>query len=134
FPKTEPPHSDGLSLVPLLQNPRGAWERDLIFAERLGSVAAIGREYKYIAYRPAGGSDRREELYNLPADPGEQRHLGQVERDTVQAMRRRVDAFMGGSPGDIGLESAAGSLSEEQRRRLKSLGYLRGPEDEPAAK
>jgi len=134
FLKAEPPRADGLSLVPLLQDPRAPWERGLIFAERLGSVAAIGREYKYIAHPPAGGGDWREELYNLPADPGEQRDLSEVERDTVQAMRRRVDAFMGGSPGNIGLESAAGSLSEEQRRRLKSLGYLGGPEDEPAAK
>jgi len=57
-----------------------------------------------------------------------------VERDTVQAMRRRVDAFMGGSPGNIGLESAAGAHREEQRRRLKSLGYLGGHEAEAAVR
>lgn len=61
-----------------------------------------------------------EELYDLAADPGEQRNLAAASPERTGAMASRLKAFGAPLPGEAKDENA------ETRARLQSLGYLSG--------
>jgi arylsulfatase A-like enzyme len=63
------PH-DGVSLAPLLRDPRAAWSRPAVIEFQRGNAAVRSQRYRYIRYR--SGS---EELYDHQTDPYEWNNL-----------------------------------------------------------
>ena len=61
---------DGVSLGPLLRNPKKDWDRVSITEYQLGNVAVRSERYRYVRYHDGG-----EELYDLANDPKEWRNL-----------------------------------------------------------
>ncbi|MEO1981345.1 MAG: sulfatase [Fuerstiella sp.] len=61
---------DGVSLVPLLQDPKAVWNRPAVIEYKQGNVAVRGDRYRYIRYRDGG-----EELYDHKTDPHEWNNL-----------------------------------------------------------
>ena len=61
-----PQHIQGVSLVPLLENPNAEWDRAALSTQGYGNHAVTYGQYRYIRY-----SDGGEELYDLAADPNE---------------------------------------------------------------
>ncbi len=57
---------DGVSIVPLLRNPRAEWDRPAVIEFRRGNAAVRSDRYRYIRYRNGG-----EELYDHLTDPHE---------------------------------------------------------------
>jgi arylsulfatase A-like enzyme/tetratricopeptide (TPR) repeat protein len=60
------------------------------------------------------------ELYDLRADPGEQRNVAVSEPARVTSLKRALDGVTGAGSG----RAAAAPLTAEARERLASLGYL----------
>jgi len=69
----------------------------------------------------------REELYNLRDDPGEQNDLAATASEPLQRLRAELDAYRARCEAE-GLEPAAPDiaepLTEQDRERLRALGYL----------
>ena len=61
---------DGVSLVPLLHDPKTEWKRPAVIEYQRGNVAVRGDRYRYIRYRDGG-----EELYDHKTDPHEWNNL-----------------------------------------------------------
>ncbi|MEM9281023.1 MAG: sulfatase [Verrucomicrobiota bacterium] len=61
-----PPHLDGVSLVPLLENPDDETGRAVVITQGPGNHAVRSRDWSYIRYE-----DGSEELYDRNADPRE---------------------------------------------------------------
>ena len=61
---------DGLSLAPLLRDPKAAWKRPAVIEFRRGNAAVRSARYRYIRYRDGG-----EELYDHQTDPHEWHNL-----------------------------------------------------------
>jgi arylsulfatase A-like enzyme len=126
FSLPRPERTDGVDLTPAMLG--GDPPPRPLFTQRHQGVAAIEGGYKYIVtFSPA----RREELFALHTDPAERRDLSTAEPAKVETMRHLLAAFVGEKAADVGLESAAGTLSEERRRQLRALGYLGGPDAPP---
>ncbi len=79
----------------------------------------VGNE-KYILSLPAG----REELYDLGRDPGEHENLAGEHRDRTEALARELEALVGAAAAERGTPVPQRTLSDEERQRLKTLGYL----------
>ncbi|MGE3819848.1 MAG: sulfatase [Isosphaeraceae bacterium] len=84
---------DGLSLIPLLDDPRAALKRDALYFHypheyaTTTPVSAIrAGDWKLLEYF----EDGRVELYHLKDDPGESRDLARVEPDRAETLRRRL--------------------------------------------
>jgi choline-sulfatase len=65
---------DGVSLVPLLRNPRAEWRRPAVIEFKRGNAAVRSQRYRYIRYRDGG-----EELYDHETDPYEWHNLADSE-------------------------------------------------------
>lgn len=65
-----PSHVEGISLLPLLQNPSMAWDRPAISTNYFRNHAVTTDEYRYIRY--ADGTD---ELYDMESDTNEWHNL-----------------------------------------------------------
>src|SRR5436309_10699746 len=64
------------------------------------------------------------ELYDLGQDPSERRNIVSSSPDEVRTWRQRLEATVGSfGPGDPG---SGRPMSDEERQRLASLGYLSG--------
>ena len=61
---------DGVSLVPLLENPDADWNRPALIEFKRGNVAVRTERFRYIRYHDGG-----EELYDHDADPNEWTNL-----------------------------------------------------------
>jgi len=81
------PELDGVSLVPLLKDPRAKWERPALMTYRRGNHAVRGERWRYIRY--ANGD---EELYDLAADPNEWTNLAADPRHA--AVKERLDRWL----------------------------------------
>jgi len=75
---------------------------------------------KYI-YREQTG---REEVYDLAADPGERRPLEGPPDDFLARARHVLQTHLDSSQQRVVDESPDGTLQEELRDRMKSLGYI----------
>ncbi len=89
-------HVDGVSLVPLLQG-KAIADRPLFwhyphYGNQGGEPSSIIRrgDWKLIHY----WEDGRDELYDLVADPGEQRDRVANHPDRAEALRRELDAWL----------------------------------------
>lgn len=94
--------NDGLSLVPLLKNPNGKWDRPVLMTEGPGNHAIRTRDFRYIRYH-----DGFEELYadadpwnhdNLASDPkyadilaSHRQHLPEREAPGVPERYQTID-------------------------------------------
>jgi choline-sulfatase len=61
---------DGVSLVPLIQDPQTHWPRPAVIEYKRGNAAVRSERYRYIRYRNGG-----EELYDHETDPHEWHNL-----------------------------------------------------------
>jgi len=61
---------DGESVVPLLKNPKGVWERPALMTYLQGNHAVKDTRFRYIRY-----ADGTEELYDHEQDPNEWTNL-----------------------------------------------------------
>ena len=68
------------------------------------------------------------ELYDLVADPGEQRNLAAAEPERAAALRAelraRLTAVRAGAAGRAPAVGGAAVLSPEDERQLREIGYL----------
>ncbi len=65
-----PDHPEGVSLLPLLEDPDAEWDHAAVSTNRFGNHAVSTDQYRYIRY-----SDGSEELYDIAADPHEWHNL-----------------------------------------------------------
>jgi arylsulfatase A-like enzyme len=93
-----PAEMDGVSLLPLLDNPKAAVRETAALINVWGPQAAhsygvVTRDYKYL-YWPFEGGDLEptEELYHLAKDPGELTNLAPVKGKDLKKMRVVYDA------------------------------------------
>jgi len=119
---------EGRSLVPLMRGESVSEEP--LYCETLSPMisyhwsplyAVRTSEWKYIrAPEP--------ELYNLQADPREERNLVEVHPEEVGPLEAALEAFLSGDDGGAGARAgdtdARRMPTPEERERLRSLGYL----------
>ena len=122
-----PPSFTGQSLVPFLQGgtmpPRpilsqgNMWGPEQV-ALRMGNWKVI---VETVTAQPADTVEQSFKLFDLHGDPGEQRNLADENPEQLAAMLKQLDVLLSGRKTE-GQEPA---LSEEDRKRLRSLGYVR---------
>ncbi|MDP8235267.1 MAG: sulfatase [Candidatus Erginobacter occultus] len=108
------------SLLPLLRGTKDRIE-ETIFIERLNKLKAVRTSrWKYIRNL----QNSREELYDLKNDPGETQNLSELNPGICREMNRQLEAWM--NPADrIPLtEVREMMIDKEDRKALRSLGYL----------
>ena len=77
--------ADGVSVVPLLRNPRGKWERPALMTYQRGNHAVRSSRWRYIRY-----ADGSEELYDHQSDPDEWVNLAtEASHEAVMAKHRK---------------------------------------------
>ncbi len=84
--KTIEPH-DGVSLTPLLRNPKTEWKRPAVIEFKRGNAAVRSEHYRYIRYGDCG-----EELYDHKTDPHEWNNLASSEEH--QAIKQELAAWI----------------------------------------
>jgi arylsulfatase A-like enzyme/Flp pilus assembly protein TadD len=124
------PTPDGRSLRPMIEGRAGAAVPP-IYAETLmpqlnmnwAPLRALRDErWKYIeAPRP--------ELYDLAADPAENRNVHDERPQTVRGLRQALEQITGGAAGAL----AAGTMDRETLDKLASLGYVGAGAEAPPA-
>ncbi len=125
------PDAEGESLLPLLQGRAGdRWTEAggprVVYCETMSPRISYHwsplfgvrtTEWKYIRCPEP-------ELYNLRTDPGEQRNVIHERAATASRLSEALDAFLARAPSVAAGDVARSALSEEERDRLRSLGYL----------
>ena len=94
--QTDVPRHDGVSLLPLLNNPRAPLNREALFWHyphyypRMTPASAIrAGDWKLIQYY----EDNRLELFNLKTDPAETKNLAASQSAKTKALRKKLDAW-----------------------------------------
>ena len=94
--QTDVPRHDGVSLLPLLNNPRAPLNREALFWHyphyypRTTPASAIRTgDWKLIHYY----EDNRIELFNLKTDPAETKNLATTQSAKTKALRKKLDAW-----------------------------------------
>ncbi len=86
---------DGMSLRPLLEDRRRERNRPISF-ENGATVAWLEDRYKLVATLAGRGREKtldRLQLFDLPADPGEERDLAPQMPERVERMRERLETW-----------------------------------------
>lgn len=114
-----PSSYQGRSLRPLIEGTAAA-NPDIVFFEAPEAVAVRTSRWKVIVDRTTDSAS----LYDLVADPGEQRAVpaGSWPAD-AQALERRLRAHVAAHEALLAA-GAATPLPAEQQRRLEALGYV----------
>jgi arylsulfatase A-like enzyme len=122
-----PPPSDlrGRSLVPLMREPGRAPEPAPLLSEGypfgLNQQSLVAGRFKLIRTLPTG----RVELYDLEADPGEQRDLSEarpaLRERLLEALERELPVA---APAPEDPLARPEQLDPDTRRRLQELGYI----------
>jgi arylsulfatase A-like enzyme len=113
---------DGRSLAPVFRGmplPERAVYAESMYAKRFGWTPLRmmrDADFKYIAAP-------RPELYDLRADPFEQRDISSERPRLAAALRARLAAIEIGAATE---DTAAASIDEETVRRIAALGYVSG--------
>jgi len=111
---------DGRSLLPVIA---GAPGKAAVVSRTLGDRPRYmlrDERYKYIGDTRLG----REQLFDLEADPAEDRDLAAARPTLVAYYRQRLAAWLVGLRRVRGEALGEGSLTPEQRENLKALGYV----------
>jgi len=94
--QTDVPRHDGVSLLPLLNNPQASLNREALFWHyphyypRMTPASAIRTgDWKLIHYY----EDNRIELFNLKTDPAETKNLATTQSAKTKALRKKLDAW-----------------------------------------
>ena len=94
--QTDVPRHDGVSLLPLLNNPRAPLNREALFWHyphyypRMTPASAIrAGDWKLIQYY----EDNRLELFKLKTDPAETKNLATTQSAKTKALRKKLDAW-----------------------------------------
>jgi arylsulfatase A-like enzyme len=94
--QTNAPRHDGVSLLPLLKNPKTPLNREALFWHyphyypRMTPASAIRADnWKLIHYY----EDNRIELFNLKTDPAETNNLAATQPAQAKALRAKLDAW-----------------------------------------
>ena len=94
--QTDVPRHDGVSLLPLLNNPQASLNREALFWHyphyypRMTPASAIRTgDWKLIHYY----EDNRMELFNLKTDPAETKNLATTQPAKTKALRKKLDAW-----------------------------------------
>lgn len=94
--QTEVPRHDGVSLLPLLENPKASLNREALFWHyphyypRMTPASAIrAGDWKLIQYY----EDNRLELFNLKTDPAETKNLTAAQSSKTKALRKKLDTW-----------------------------------------
>ena len=94
--QTDVPRHDGVSLLPLLNNPQASLNREALFWHyphyypRTTPASAIRTgDWKLIHYY----EDNRIELFNLKTDPAETKNLATTQSAKTKALRKKLDAW-----------------------------------------
>ncbi|MBT5321878.1 MAG: sulfatase [Verrucomicrobiales bacterium] len=94
--QTDVPRHDGVSLLPLLENPKASLNREALFWHyphyypRMTPASAIrAGDWKLIQYY----EDNRLELFNLKTDPAETKNLAATQPAKTKALRKKLDAW-----------------------------------------
>lgn len=121
--ETAQAHLQGRSLIPVME---GTSREDVpIYA-----ISSRGKEWSVrlgpLKYTMSEENNTgREGLFDLGTDPAETRDISRERPQEAARMRRELVAFMAENQGVLGGKTTeAPSLSEEERQRLKALGYL----------
>jgi arylsulfatase A-like enzyme len=118
----------GVSLMPFLRGKTTEKQR-VVYSwtmEHYGSVAARAPDYKLVIQRSPQHETTRLELYDLSSDPGETRPIVDSPSANRLALSRALEDFLRSCPHPDAPDSSGDeSISEETRKRLRSLGYLR---------
>jgi len=122
-----PPSFSGRSLVPLLRGEEERYAPRPIFSEltsryldpKADYTSVIGEKWKVIRRRDPSGRLLSEEVYDLAADPSEKGPLVPPP-DATAPLKARLDAFE-----RMSFRKTGAALSEEEMRKLRSLGYVK---------
>jgi arylsulfatase A-like enzyme len=94
--QTDVPRHDGVSLLPLLNNPEAPLNRETLFWHyphyypRMTPASAIrAGDWKLIHYY----EDNRVELFNLKVDPAETKNLTAIQPAKTKVLRKKLDAW-----------------------------------------
>jgi arylsulfatase A len=94
--QADAPRHDGVSLLPLLKNPKAPLNREALFwhyphyYSRMTPASAIrAGDWKLIHYY----EDNRMELFNLKNDPAENKNLITAQSAKAKALRKKLDAW-----------------------------------------
>ena len=101
-----PEHAEGLSLMPLLENPAAEWERPALTTHGRNNHAVRSERFRYIRY--ANGD---EELYDHDADPLEWHNLAADEG--LAQVKEELAAWL----PDKNVENAPRSRRPRRRNR-----------------
>jgi arylsulfatase A-like enzyme len=126
------PHAyqSGRSLLPLLRGRRDA-DRPPVVARTAGPApyTSIRRGSRKAIYH---SGMRTWQLFDLAADPLEQRDLARRDADALESLKRELeDWWARWRPWSVGARQRV-ELTAEERRLLGAVGYVLGDEDEPA--
>ncbi len=106
------------SLLPwILDDAEAAVERPWAVAESGRDVAVQTKTHKLIVVRDGGALS----LFDLEADPGEQRNVARERREDLARLRGYLEVWQQGLDPVGPLES---ELTEETVEGLRALGYL----------
>jgi len=123
-----PPRMDGLDASLAWREPERLPARRFLFSEAdHNNVTDQGEEVHDVKRMVRLGNlvlqydtrDGRKELYDLSADPGEQRDLAQAEPELVAELFTALEVFLGRE----GSARVIGPVSEENQALLDQLGY-----------
>jgi arylsulfatase A-like enzyme len=107
-----PPHVEGVSIKPLLQNPAAEWTRPALTTMYKGNHSLRTAEWRYIRY-----ADGSEEMYNERNDPREWTNLaGKPEVSDIQAKLAKYLPATNATP----VEAAARPNKKNKRQQNKS--------------
>jgi len=94
-----PKHVEGLSLVPLLKDPKAKWDTPGVSTILKGNHTAMDGEWRYIRY-----SDGTEELYNEREDPNEWTNL--ANKPEHADVKKRLASFLPKNDAEPVVETA----------------------------
>jgi arylsulfatase A-like enzyme len=106
-----PKHVEGISIKPLLANPKGEWKQPAITTYLQNNHAITTEDWRYIRY-----NDGTEELYNQKTDPNEWTNVaGKPENASV---KKALAKFL----PKVNAEPVAHSSGPKAKKKLRKIG------------
>jgi arylsulfatase A-like enzyme/Flp pilus assembly protein TadD len=124
-----PEGMDGHDLAKPPTEPRTIFLETLQGQADYGWAALLGARQGPLKY--IYGPDA--ELYDLAADPFERRNLSSARAESATALRQQLAGFFGGDLEKAASAAPTHQLTSADVARLRSLGYLSGGGEAPAA-